>query len=52
MYGVEGWKKMHHANTTQKKAGIALLIQNKVDFRDKNSKVYFIMIRRIKRFIS
>lgn len=43
MYRVEGWKKMHHANTIQKKTGVVLLIQNKVDFRDKNIKVYFIM---------
>ena len=30
------WKKLFHANGNQKKAGVAILISDKVDFKIKN----------------
>ena len=30
---VERWRKIYHRNTNQKKAGVAVLISNKADFR-------------------
>ena len=33
---VRGWKKIFHANGNQKKAGVAILISNKIDFKIKN----------------
>ena len=45
----EGWKKIFHANGDQKKAGIAILISDKIDFqikavkRDKEG--HYIMIK-------
>ena len=32
---VRGWKKIFHANGNQKKAGVAILISNKIDFKIK-----------------
>ena len=32
---VKGWKKIFHANRDQKKAGVAILISNKIDFKTK-----------------
>ena len=32
---VRGWKKIFHANGDQKKAGVALLISDKIDFEIK-----------------
>ena len=32
---VEGWKKIFHANRDQKKAGVAMLISDKIDFKTK-----------------
>ena len=32
---VRGWKKIHHANGNQKKAGVAILISDKIDFKTK-----------------
>ena len=32
---VEGWKKIFHANRDQKKAGVAILIPDKIDFKTK-----------------
>ena len=29
---VKGWKKIFHANGDQKKAGVAILISDKIDF--------------------
>ena len=29
---VRGWKKIFHANRDQKKAGVAILISDKIDF--------------------
>ena len=46
---VKGWKKIFHANGDQKKAGVAILISNKIDFeikavkRDKER--HYIMIK-------
>ena len=33
---VRGWKKIFHANGDQKKAGVAILISDKIDFKMKN----------------
>ena len=33
---VRGWKKLFHANGNQKKAGVAILISDKIDFKIKN----------------
>ena len=30
---VKGWKKIFHANRNEKKAGVAILISNKIDFK-------------------
>ena len=46
---VKGWKKLFHANGDQKKAGVAILILDKIDFeikavkRDKEG--HYIMIK-------
>ena len=32
---VKGWKKIFHANGDQKKAGVAILISDKIDFQIK-----------------
>ena len=33
---VKGWKKIFHANGNQKKAGVAILVSDKIDFKIKN----------------
>ena len=33
---VRGWKKIFHANGHQKKAGVAILISDKIDLKIKN----------------
>ena len=33
---VRGWKKIFHANGNEKKAGVAILMLDKVDFRTKS----------------
>ena len=33
---VRGWKKIFHANGNQKKAGVAILISDNIDFKIKN----------------
>ena len=47
---VKGWKKMFHANRNQKKAGIPILISDKIDFKTKavkrDKEGYYIMIKR------
>ena len=46
---VKGWKKIFHANTDQKKVGVAILISDKIDFKTKAVKRekqgYYIMIK-------
>ena len=32
---VKGWKKIFHANGNQKKAGVAILVSDKIDFKIK-----------------
>ena len=32
---VKGWKKIYHANRDQKKAEVAILISDKIDFKTK-----------------
>ena len=36
---VQGWKKIFHANRDQKKAGVAILISDKTDFKTKETKM-------------
>ena len=33
---VKGWQKIFHSNRDQKKAGVAILISDKIDFKVKN----------------
>ena len=46
---MKGWKKIYHANIDKKKAGVAILISDKIDFeteamkRDKDEQ--YIMIK-------
>ena len=46
---VKGWKKIFHANRNQKKAGVAKLISDKIDFKTKavkrDKEGYYIMIK-------
>ena len=46
---VKGWKKIFHANRDQKKAGVAILISDKIDFEIKAVKIvkegHYIMIK-------
>ena len=44
-----GWKKIFHANRNQKKAGVAILISDKIDFKTKtvtrDKEGHYIMIK-------
>ena len=46
---VRGWKKIFHENGNQKKAGVAILISHKIDFKIKNvtrdKEGHYIMIK-------
>ena len=46
---VRGWKKILHANRNQKKAGVAILVSDKIDFKNKNilrdKESHYIMIK-------
>ena len=46
---VRGWQKIFHANGSQKKAGVAILISGKIDFKMKtitrDKEGYYIMIK-------
>ena len=46
---VRGWKKIFHANANQKKAGVAILISDNIDFKIKtitrNKEGHYIMIK-------
>ena len=50
---MKGWKKKFHANADQKKAGVAILIPDKIDFeikavkRDKEG--HYIMVKSKKK---
>ena len=46
---VKGWKKVFHANRDQKKAGVVILISDKIDYKTKavkgNKEGHYIMIK-------
>ena len=46
---MKGWKKIFHANGDQKKAGVPILISDKIDFQEKAVKIdkegHYIMIK-------
>ena len=51
---VKGWKKIFHTNGDQKKAGVAILISEKIDFEIKPMKIdkegHYIVIKGVTAF--
>ena len=49
MIFVRGWKKVFHANGNQKKAGAAILVSDKIDFKintvSRDKEGHYIMIK-------
>ena len=47
---MKGWKKIFYVNGNQKKAGVAILISDKIDFKIKtvtrHKEAHYIMIKR------
>ena len=47
---MKGWKEIYHANRDQKKAGVAILISDKIDLKTKavkrDKQEHYIMIKR------
>ena len=47
---MKGWKKIFHANRNQKKAGVTILVSDKIDFKIKSvtrdKEGHYIMIKR------
>jgi len=48
---VKGWKKIFHANRDQKKAGVAIVISDKIDFKTKAVKRDGTLNRVLKRWL-
>ena len=48
---VRGWKKIFHANGNRKKAGVAILLSDRIDFKIKtitrDKEGHYIMIKRL-----
>ena len=46
---VKGWRKIFHANNSEKKAGVAVLVSDKIDFKTKkvttDKERHYIMIK-------
>ena len=46
---MKGWKKIFHANRDQKKAGVAILLSDEIDFKTKavkrDKEEHYIMIK-------
>ena len=46
---VKGWKKIFHANGKDRKAGVAILISDKIDFktkaRKKDKEEHYLMVK-------
>ena len=46
---VKGWRKIFHANNWEKKAGVAVLVSDKIDFKTKKVTIgkegHYIMIK-------
>jgi len=48
-FNVKGWKKIFHTNRDQKKAGVVILVTDKIDFKTKavkrDKEGHYIMIK-------